>query len=435
MIWFTLPPFRLSALVCAQGLAGMTPGAGMEIAPTEASGSLVGEWVGKTAADRAWSAATLYKNEAAPCIQLFQLTGRLHLQTFYGEANHQNFDTSSFRDAAHHETVLGNHIEARRARLGFRAKLFHDWKLEGDFNLDLDRENGPGGSFTLYKSLQEASLAYAPSEQFTIALGKRLIRSSRDFEISSNEISTIERNARSNLMNPGELTGIWSLGKKLAGEWHYEFGAFSNARVRDFSQPNDGGILTIAKIGYDLADLVGLQTCDTTLIYINNSEPGHKEGKFDPNYTFVSTPLFSNSLALTNDSSHGKFRWISELTYGGGFSGLADQGTSKPTPIAQPDLFGISLTPSYSVSDRFEAVYRFQLISSSGPDGIHVASRYERLLEGDDEFGNTYIAHYLGLNYFMHGHRFKLMNGVEYSQIGGGTFHGYTALSALRCFF
>ena len=62
-------------------------------------------------------------------------------------------------------------------------------------------------------------------------------------------------------------------------------------------------------------------------------------------------------------------------------------------------------------------------------------SRYERLAAGDDERGNTYVSTYLGLNYYIHGHKLKLMNGIEYSDMGGGDYDGYTLMSGLRFSF
>jgi hypothetical protein len=49
--------------------------------------------------------------------------------------------------------------------------------------------------------------------------------------------------------------------------------------------------------------------------------------------------------------------------------------------------------------------------------------------------GNTYTSGYLGLNYFLYGHKLKLMTGVEYSYLGGGDYDGYTFLSGLRFSF
>lgn len=400
-----------------------------------ATGLLVGKLSGDTAWDRAWSSATLYKNDDNPVIQLFQLTGRIQLQSIYGDAGGDSFNTSDFKDAGNDEIVWGNDIEVRRARIGFKSKFYQNWKLDASFNIDVDGQDGPGGDFTLYKSFQEGGLSYAPSDQFSVSIGKKQVRFSRDQEISSTEITTFERSVASNILTPGELTGVWSLGKGIGGAWQYEAGVYSNARVAEFAQPSDGGVLAIGKIGYDLAEQAGLESCVTTFTYMHNTEPGYQDGKIDPNFTFSASPSFTDSIALTNDSSQGRFGMITELMYGFGFTGFADQGKAKPASIAQSDLFGLTLTPSYFIADGLQAVYRFQLVSAADPNGIRVPSRYDRLATGDDERGNTYTAHYLGLNYFIYSHKLKLMAGVEYAQMGGGSYDGYTLLSGLRMNF
>ncbi len=406
------------------------------VPPSGPSGLLVGKLVGKTDFEKAWSAATLYKNEAHPVIQLFQLTGRIQLQSIYGEAGGgDSFNTSDFKDSGQDEIVWGNDLEVRRARIGFKSKFFHDWKIEAAFNVDVDGHDGAGGDSTFYKNFHEGGLTYAPSEQLNIAIGKKQVRFSRDQEISSTEIGTFERSLLSNILTPGELTGAWTYGKGIAGAWHYEAGIFSNARVAEFAQPGDGGVLAIGKIGYDLAEHVGLESCITTFTYMHNSEPGYKDGKIDPNFSFSSSPQFTDSIALTNDLTEGRFGMITELTYGFGFTGSADQGLSNLTSIVQSDLLGITLTPSFFLTDKVQAVYRFQLVSAADPNGIQVPSRYDRLAAGDDEKGNTYMAHYLGINYLIFSHKLKLMGGVEYSQMGGGSYDGYTLLTGLRMNF
>lgn len=47
--------------------------------------------------------------------------------------------------------------------------------------------------------------------------------------------------------------------------------------------------------------------------------------------------------------------------------------------------------------------------------------------------GDTYQAAYAGLNYYIAGHRLKLMNGLEYSEMGGQNL--WTASFAVRLFW
>ena len=405
------------------------------LSTSSATGLLLGKLSGDTAMDRLWSAATLYDNDDNSFIQLFEITGLFHVQSIYGIAGGDSFNTSDYKDSGQNENVWGNDIEVRRERLGIRSKFFHHWRLDANFNIDVDGQNGIGGSTTFYKSLQDIGLTYSPSDQFNLGVGKRRILVSRDQEIISTEIVTVERSFLSNLLSPGELTGVWAFGKSADNTWRYEAGLFSNARVREFAQYGDGGSLLTGKIGYDFAKQFGLHSCLSTLTYFHNTEPGYQDGKDDPNFLFLASPSFSDAVTLTNDISQGRFGMITEFMYGCGFSGLADQGADSLVRISQPDLFGIALTVTYFITDKLQAAYRSQLVSSTDPDGIRVPARYEQLATGDDEIGNTYTSQYIGLNYYIYSRKLKLLCGVEYSHLGGGGYDGCTVMSGLRLMF
>jgi hypothetical protein len=75
-----------------------------------------------------------------------------------------------------------------------------------------------------------------------------------------------------------------------------------------------------------------------------------------------------------------------------------------------------------------------QLATSDDFNDLTVPGRYETLQPGDDK-GDTYVSGYLGLNYYMYGHKLKFMNGVEFSQMGDSDYSGYTYMSGLRFSF
>lgn len=108
---------------------------------------------------------------------------------------------------------------------------------------------------------------------------------------------------------------------------------------------------------------------------------------------------------------------------------------------AQPDVYGLTLLPSLDLGSNFELVARYHLAASDGEDGLRLQKRYEREVEniaGDDK-GDFYQSFYLGLNFYLHGDRLKLMTGVEYSNMdggeSGGSFDGYTWFSGIRLYF
>jgi phosphate-selective porin OprO/OprP len=427
-------------------------GAQAYAANDNATGLLVGKLVGETPMDQAWSAFNLYKDDANPILQEFSLQGRLQLQTIYGEAGGDSFNTSDYKDAGNDESVWGNDIEARRARFGFKSKWFQNWKLDGQINVDLDGRDGDTNDHTLYKDLYDLFVTYGPSETFNVSAGKTKTRFTREQEISSNNILTIERSLLANTLFPGELTGIWTSGKGVQEYWLYELGVYGSDRVREFSEFDQGAIV-LGKVGYDYSSQAGLDSAVASIHYMHNTEPGFAELK-ETNYTPSTSPDFTDSIALTNDINHGRYGLTTELLYGFGYDGKADRYNSSgtkygPQIVEQSDVFGITIIPSYFIADGLQLVARLQVATCEDGDDLRVPSRYERLaiknvtydkkgkrkVNNDDERGNTYVSTYLGLNYYIHGHKLKLMNGIEYSDMGGGDYDGYTLMSGLRFSF
>ena len=90
--------------------------------------------------------------------------------------------------------------------------------------------------------------------------------------------------------------------------------------------------------------------------------------------------------------------------------------------------------PFYRPSDSLELVGRYTLVESEEPNGVRFA-RYERsIAEGR---GDRYDELYLGLNYYLYGHRLKLQNGAQYVEMrdradDGGAYTGWGWTTALR---
>jgi phosphate-selective porin OprO/OprP len=428
-----------SLLGCIPAHAGSETTSGSvsaEAPSSSATGLLLGKFPGETAWDRTWSAFTLYKDENNPILQEFSLQGRLQVQTIYGEDGGDSFNTSDYKDAGNDETVWGNDIEARRARFGFKSKWFQNWKFEGQIDVDVDGHDGSGDT-SFYKDIYDLYVTYAPSDALNISAGKTKVKFSREQEISSKEILTIERSLISNTLFPGELTGAWVSGKGIKEHWLYELGIYGSDRDREFSS-FDQGVVVLGKIGYDYSAQAGLDTAVASIHYMHNTEPGFADLK-DEDFTPGTSPDFTDSIALTNDLASGRFGLTTELLYGFGFEGTADRYNGKgqygSQAVNQSDVVALSIIPSYYIADGLQLVGRLQVAGSSEPDGLRVPGRYERLVAGDDERGNTYSSAYLGLNYYLYGHKLKLMNGIEYSKMGGGDYDGYTFMSGLRFSF
>lgn len=412
------------------------PQAEVPAAPSTATGLLVGKtYIGDTTYDRLWSLATLYKDENNPILQEFSLQGRYHFQ--WAEVNesgtHYTFD--DMNKGANDERFLGDALEVRRARLGFKSKWFNQYKLEGQFDLDPDfsYQTGPDIIHGFAKQIYELYLTYAPSDALNVSIGKTKMRFSKEQEISSKEILTFERSLLANTLFPGELTGIWVNGKGIAEHWLYEAGIYSNERSSGFtSLASDNGEILLAKIGYDYSSAVGMDSAIVGLHLMHNTDPGDASGRGNGYTSSRTSPRFSNSISLNNDLIQGRFGLTTDVLWGDG-------------DVGQSDVFGISVIPSYFIAEGLQVVGRVQYASSDRANGLGLPSRYEAVIPGDDR-GDSYLSGYLGLNYYLYGHKLKLMTGIEYSSMDGsgtvkgtkggdGDYDGYTVFAGLRMFF
>jgi len=407
-------------------------------AATQATGLLTGNtYIGDTTYDKIWSLFTLYKDETNPILQEFTLQGRLQIQYADGHSDNGHFDIHDYSKSGKQEAVWADQIEARRAYFGFKSKWFQNWKLEGQIDVDtdgLDAKHGVPGGYTPYKDIYDLYVTYAPSDSLNASVGKREIKFSREQEISSTEILTFERSMLTNAMHPGNLTGVWVNGKGIREHWLYEVGAYGNDQVREFSN-FDGGTIYTGKIGYDYSSQANLDSSVVSLRYMHDTAPGFQSSNTDSNYRDITkTPLFFDCIALSNDLIQGRFGLTTDILYGFGYHGYADQ-QGKNVRIDQPDVYGINLIPSYFIATGLQLVGRVQYAASNGPNGISLPSRYDSSAPSTDKKGNTYTSLYAGLNYYLYGNKLKLMNGIEYSKLGGGDYEGYTFLTGMRLSF
>ncbi len=422
-----------SLLGCLSAQAGTeTTSDGGAMNPTSsATGLLVGKLTGETIYDKIWSAFVLYKSDENPILQEFSLQGRLQVQYADGDAG-GHFDIEDYKDASdkNEQNTWGDKFDVRRARLGFKSKWFQTWKLEGQIDADTT-----DGFDEFYQDIYDLYLTYAPSDALNVTIGKMKVKLGREQEISSKEILTFERSLGSNLFFPGELTGVMVNGKGIHDYWMYELGIYGNDRVREFSEFNEGAII-LGKIGYDYSSQAGLDTAVASLQYMHDTEPGYQGPALVDNFFSSASPSFTDVIGINTDITKGRFGLTVDALYGFGFKGNAEQ-KGATVAIDQPDVFSVSVIPSYYIADGLQLVGRIQLATSDGANGLSLPGRYE-ILSPDgiaDSKGNAYTSLYAGVNYYLYGHKLKLMNGLEFSHMGGGAYDGYTFLSGLRLSF
>ena len=368
-----------------------------------------------TGYEKMWSRFVLYKNDENPVIQEFALQGRIQLQYAGGDSDQGHYDSGD-----RPEDVRWGDTEVRRWRLGFKSKLFRQWKLEGQIDVNPDWD-------PFYRQIYDLYLVYAPSDALNIGVGKF---KANQFGIeqltSSKEILTMERTLLSNQLFPGELTGLRINGKK--NNWIYSFNLYSGDITQEFSDFNTGTIFQ-AGIGYDFHQKLGMDKAIVRLDF-QHSDTAANGRKFggEPRLTANASGTYESALSLNGNFEKGKWGLQTDIL------GAQGRGTTG-------DVWGIILLPSYYLTPGLQLVGRYQYANGEN-DGLRVQSRYERLAPflTDGGRGENYHAFYLGLNYYLYGHKLKLMAGAEYHRMdngndAGGKFEGVTGIAGIRMFF
>lgn len=375
-----------------------------------ATGLVVGSLAGGSAWDHALSVPVLYKNPANPLLQELSLVGQLQTQYAIGSDDGGNFGTRDMPD-----TQTWGNIEVRRMRLGMKGTLFG--KLSFLYLADLYPDLTP----EIYKRAPEMYVTWAGSDLLNISAGKTELKFNREQEYSSKEFLPFERTALGNMFYGGELTGAWICGKGVAGGGLYYLGAFSNDRMDEFSH-FEGGAVILGKIGWNYTASTSWDLAEVKLQYLHNTDPGYAESA-----ACLVSPLYANCISISNQIAEGPFGLTTEFLWGDGVKG-------------RPDVCGIMAMPTYSFSSKLQLVSTIELAGSRDANGVILPTRYEALAPGvGDKAGDLYFSGFAGLNYYIHSHNLKLMSGVKYSYLdggsGGGDFNGWTWLSGVRMAF
>jgi phosphate-selective porin OprO/OprP len=390
------------------GSAG-TPPAAATSATAEPTGILVGKLAEGSAYDRLASLPVLYKSAENPYVQELALLTQLQVQYAYGSDASGKYGSAGFPE----DSTWGN-TEVRRFRLGMKGRLFS--KL---FFLNLT-DLYPDLTPRVYKRTPETYVTWMENDAFNVSAGKTELKFNREQEYSSKEFLPFERTALGNMFYGGELTGAWICGKGIAGGWLYYLGAYSNDREDEWTDFN-GGAMSLGKIGYDYTKRTSFDLAEVKAQWLHNTEPGYRDSK-EP----LASPLYSDCVSVSNQITEGPFGLTAEFLWGDGVQGRAD-------------ACGLSVMPTYSVTEKLQLISVLEL-AGGGENGVILPARYEALSPGaGDRKGDAYFAGYAGLNYFVDGHRMKLMSGVKYSHLdggdGGGDFDGWTWLVGVRTAF
>ena len=342
----------------------------------------------------------LYSNPQNPVIQRFALTGEFQLQWASGDSDRGSFGSRDFNPNAR-----WGDIEVRRLRAGFESNWFGGFNLWG--SMDVNSHFNP-----LYKNIYELALTYSLGDDAVIGIGKIKSRFfTREYRTRTRELITFEQSLLVNTLVPLQLTGTWIDGHR--GNWVYSLAAYAGDTSAEFPR-FDAGAVFQGGLGYDFASALGADLAIVRLDYQASTSAKNSD----------TAARFSNAFSLNTTYQKGRFYGYSDILGGTGRG-------------AQGDVWGVVLTPTcFIMQNRLQAVLRYQY-AHGDHDGLNLQNRYEALAPGIRDTkgaGSDYNAVYLGFNYYLHKHNFKIMTGVEYTSMTGGKkdFSGWTCLAGVR---
>ncbi len=398
----TINPLRLTrnALLaaCVCGAAATSSASAQADVQAEASGLLLGKLSGKTAMDRAWSAATLYKDNSNPILEEFNLTGRAQFDYFKVDADKGQNDF----------------FEIRRLRMGVDT-FWANRLIEVKATLDttLHSYNTPE---VFYNRMTDLFINLHFSDALNLRVGKFEPHFGYDREFSDNTQVFFERSFFDDQVfnNTGNdyVTGA-SLSGKL-GKWGYQAAVFSDNVGQEFGHFN-GGESFLGEISYDFAADLHADKALWALdfMHMNNNA----------NSNVFNT--MENAAATYFDFHIGQCGLVTQLGYGDGID-------------SKGGIYELMIMPTYLITKQLELVTRYQLGLAAKDNGITTLNRQEKTV---GKFtGDTDNAVYVGLNYYVYGPKLKLMAGEQYDKLTGGTgvkagYQGWTTLVGLRMFF
>jgi phosphate-selective porin OprO and OprP len=340
--------------------------------------------------DRIWQHAELYHNEENPTVQSFLFTGRLQYDYAASDAEQGSNDEWNLR----------------RLRLGARSKLFKNFLLHGEVELN------PQESDPTYVRLTDMYLQWSRSPRTVVQLGKQSVPFTMDGATSSKELLTIDRsNLSNNLWFPQEyIPGVSVSGKR--GQTNYRVGVYSAGTAnKEFGEFN-GSWFTLGVLGYDFGKQLGKKEALLTGSYVYQNA--------DSRNTFTRSLRHIGSANFKLDAGRWGFR--GDLTGGSGYLG-------------QSSLWGVMAMPYVNLSSKSQVVGRYTFLDSSARNGIRLATYESRIVSGR---GDRYSEFYGGINYYFYGHKLKWQTGVQHvdmdDELGndGGKYDGVSFTTGFR---
>lgn len=329
---------------------------------------------------------------ASKFVKSLKLRGRVQAQFGYVDSENDNRSDD------------WSTLEMRRIRFGMR----------GEFPGKV-RAHVEGNFIPNDVSLRAAYIQWRQHKQAYVFFGYDKPLSSFEENMSSSKIKTVERsNVNNTISAPGESTGI-ALSGKIA-PFYYGVGIYNDQS----SSRNDSNVTSEymfnGRIGAKFEDVIGEKSSvNIGFTYSASDDP---EGNVGGDYEDV----YVGSLEL----KAGSFWLMTEYMSGEN----ADGETTS----------GFTIIPAFMISDKLEAVARYEVGDSDDAQGFRASSRYSRRnpIADDGDRGDEWTSLYLGANYYFSGHGNKIMAGLEFSELkntDAGDMENTTLYFAWRTLF
>src|SRR5262245_31494515 len=340
--------------------------------------------------DKIWQQfTTLYDDKANRVVQRVLFTGRFQHEFVGINADQGDLDEWN----------------TRRFRDGPRVTLFRDYTLH------VEAELNPQEIDPLYMRLTDAYVQWSKSPQLAVTVGKQSIPYTMDGATSSKELLTIDRsNLTNNIWFPQEyLPGVGVSGK--IAPWNYRLTTYSPGQAnKEFGEFN-GGVATLAVLGYDFANTFGVKEALLSGNYVHQTP--------DVRNTFTRQLEDILSINLKVES----IRW-----------GLRTDVSTAAGYLGQSDIWGVTAMPYLNITDKFQVIGRYTFLGSEDPNGLLLGTYEDRIVGGR---GDEYNELYLGANYFFYGQKLKLQTGLQLADSNdraqdGRVYSGASWMTGLR---
>jgi phosphate-selective porin OprO/OprP len=327
--------------------------------------------------DTIWAKFTnWYADDTNPVIQRVLFTGRFH------------------HDFAVVRSDQGDHDESnvRRVRFGPRITFLRRFLFHAEVEVN-PQEREP-----FYLRFTDFYVQWSKSSRLALTLGKQGIPFTQEGATSSRELLTIDR---SNLANNIWFGQEYMPGVSVSGTiapWNYRLGIYSaGAANREFGRFN-GGVFTLAVLGYDFAKKLGVRQALLTGNYL------YQQPDLDNTFTRRLEHITSIHFRLEEP------RW-----------GVRTDVSRATGYLGQSNLWSFMALPSFNATEKLQFVNRYTFVRSDDPNGVQLPTYENRVVSGR---GDSYNEWYVGTNYFFYGHRLKLQSGLQYADIDNGANDG-----------